>query len=384
MKIMSWNSRGLGNPRGVRTLRDFVRREAPDVVFITETRSRTARMEFLKVQMGFSCFLPVGGSGRRGGVCLFWRSEVNLILRSYSPFHFDVLVSDCISGISWRLSAIYGRPETSLRHNTWHLLRLLKDQFSGPWLCCGDFNEILDISEKSGGRVRPASQMRGFREALDYCQLRSLPAVGPLYTWCNFREGPALIHERLDRFLSNMDWLALFPNCQVSNLPTPVSDHSCLVLTTDASLQPTPRRTRLFKFESMWVGEGCEESITRAWFASSNSSLVDKIAQCGRYLSDWSKACFGNVRLGLAKKRKELESLHSSSLSSYPLHEIRRVKHDLNYLMEKEELMWQQRSRVLWLANGDQNTKFFHFKATQRQRRNSISGLKDDDGFYRV
>ncbi|XP_042942789.1 uncharacterized protein LOC122276973 [Carya illinoinensis] len=320
---MSWNSRRLGNPRGIRTLRDLVRREAPDVVFVMETRSSTARMEVLKVQMGFSCLLSVGSTGWSGGVCLFWCHDVNLILRTYSHFHFDVLVSDPISSVSWRLFAIYGHPETPLRQNTWNLLRLLKDQMSGPWLCCEDFNEILNLSEKLGGRVRPASQMRGFRDALDYCQLHSIPAVGPLYTWSNFQEGPALVHERLDRFINNMDWLDLFPNCQVSNLLTPVSDHTCLVLTTEVSVQPAPRTARLFKFESMWVGEqGCEESIARAWSLSSNSSLVDKIKQCSHHLSDWSKACFGNVRHELAKKRKELEQLQSISFPSYPLHEI--------------------------------------------------------------
>ncbi|XP_042974569.1 uncharacterized protein LOC122306196 [Carya illinoinensis] len=292
-----------------------------------------------------------------------------------------VISAETRSGVSWHLSAIYGHSETPLKQNTWNLLRLLNDQMSRPWLCCGDFNEILDLSENLGGRVRPASQMRGFRDALDYCQLRSIPAVGPLYTWSNFQEGPALVHEWLDYFINNMDWLDLFPNCRVSNLLTPVFDHTCLVLTTEVSVQPAPRTTRLFKFESMWVGEqGCEESIARAWFLSSTSLLVDKIKQCSRHLSDWSKPCFGNVRHELAKKRKELEQLQSISFPSYPLHEIRRVKHDLNYLMKKEELMWQQRSCVQSLVDGDQNTHFFHFKASQRQRRNSISRLKDDKG----
>ncbi|KAG7960287.1 hypothetical protein I3843_10G116000 [Carya illinoinensis] len=300
-------------------------------------------MEVLKVQLGFACFLAVGSTGRSGGVCLFWRREVSLVLRTYSQFHFDVFVSDTNSGVSWCLTAIYGHPETTLRRHTWDLLRLLKDQISGPWLCCGDVNEILDISKKLGGRERPASQMRGFLDALDYCQLRSIPVVGPLYTWSHFREGFALVHEQSNRFLSNVYWLDLFPNCRVSNLITPVSNHICLVLNTEGSVQAAPWKSRLFKFESMWVGErGCEESIARAWSLNSNTSLADKIKQCSSHLSDWSKVCFGNVRPELAQKRWELEQLQNISCPSYPLQDIRR-----------EELMWQQRSCVQWLQNDE-------------------------------
>ena len=57
--------------------------------------------------------------------------------------------------------------------------------------------------------------------------------------------------------------------------------------------------------------------------------------------------------------------------------EVIRLKKELNVLHDKEEKMWQQRSRVQWLKNGDQNTKFFHGTTTQRKRKNFIKGLRD-------
>ena len=45
--------------------------------------------------------------------------------------------------------------------------------------------------------------------------------------------------------------------------------------------------------------------------------------------------------------------------------------------------MWQQQSRVQWLKNGDQNTKFFHGTATQRMRKNFIKGLRDGNGVWK-
>ncbi len=52
----------------------------------------------------------------------------------------------------------------------------------------------------------------------------------------------------------------------------------------------------------------------------------------------------------------------------------------MNNLLSKEEKMWQQRSRALWLKNGDQNTKYFHSRATHHKRRNALVELQDSTG----
>ena len=44
--------------------------------------------------------------------------------------------------------------------------------------------------------------------------------------------------------------------------------------------------------------------------------------------------------------------------------------------------MWKQRSRNNWLKDGDINTKYFHSRATQRNKHNYISGLEDDNGVW--
>lgn len=39
---------------------------------------------------------------------------------------------------------------------------------------------------------------------------------------------------------------------------------------------------------------------------------------------------------------------------------LKRLEHTLDALLEKEEIFWQQRSKVSWLKYGDCNTRFFH------------------------
>src|SRR4051812_22675998 len=47
-------------------------------------------------------------------------------------------------------------------------------------------------------------------------------------------------------------------------------------------------------------------------------------------------------------------------------------------------MMWRQRSRASWLREGDQNTKFFHRKASWRHKKNSIRKLKNSEGTWVV
>ena len=54
----------------------------------------------------------------------------------------------------------------------------------------------------------------------------------------------------------------------------------------------------------------------------------------------------------------------------------------LDELLLKQEVYWAQRSRVSWLKHGDKNTKFFHSKASQRQKRNFIHGVRDQHNLW--
>ena len=70
------------------------------------------------------------------------------------------------------------------------------------------------------------------------------------------------------------------------------------------------------------------------------------------------------------------DSLHGKAA------EIKRVRKEINEIQAREEMMWNQRSRNLWLKWGYRNTKFFHATASQRRRKNWIVGLQDLNGVW--
>jgi hypothetical protein len=49
-----------------------------------------------------------------------------------------------------------------------------------------------------------------------------------------------------------------------------------------------------------------------------------------------------------------------------------------------EEIYWKQRSRVLWLKEGDRNSAFFHQKASDKRSRNKVVGLTDEAGVWQT
>ena len=143
-----------------------------------------------------------------GGLALFWDSEWDVKLRTWSKSYIDVIVTEK-DGVSWRLTGIYGHPEKLKRIETWNLMRLFHQQATLPWICIGDFNEILSANEKQGGEPGSEWQMANFREVLDDCRLRDMGFKGARFTWCNRRDEQDRLYVRLDRGVANQEWYDL-------------------------------------------------------------------------------------------------------------------------------------------------------------------------------
>ena len=138
MNSLSWNCRGIGNPRTVRALRDLVQQWNPKIVFLMKTKAGAKRMTKVKERIGFPNGLVVPSEGKSGGIVLLWIREVEVEIKSFSRFHIDAVMTDHSLDLSWRLTGFYGNLDTNLRRESWNLLRMLNSQYQMPWVCMGD------------------------------------------------------------------------------------------------------------------------------------------------------------------------------------------------------------------------------------------------------
>ncbi|XP_042983207.1 uncharacterized protein LOC122312617 [Carya illinoinensis] len=363
MKLLSWNARGLGNPRGIRTLCDLVQREALDVLFLQETRLKAHEFEVCKFKLGFVNCLVVDCVGRKGGPAMLWGRELSLSISSYSQCHIDAYVEDfSVHGV-WYRAGVYGFPEVGQRHRTWDMLRLLSRHRGEAWIVFGDFNEILHPHEKCGGRPRMEWQISAFRQALTDCCLRDLGFKGNRFTWSNRQGGSRCTNERLDRAVVNQSWLNFFPNAMVIHGVVAYSNHVPIWVSSAGEGVPS-RVKRQFRFEEMWVGEkACEDIIKSTWLRGESSNSMDvvisHIKECGTRLDVWNKSCFGNVQQQLTRARKHSELLSNSDPLGEFIPEHNQAREEFHKWLERDELMWRQRSKSLFASSNPSSSTSF-------------------------
>ena len=112
--------------------------------------------------------------------------------------------------------------------------------------------------------------------------------------------------------------------------------------------------------------------------ASENLTTQARIKNCQDQLQWWNKNVFGHIEKQLKDKQQKLQQFDSLNTLHEFVDDIQHLRKEINDLMDRENDMWHQRSWALWMQEEDRNTKFFHFTATQRGRKNTILGLQDE------
>lgn len=386
MKLTAWNCRGLGNGPAVRGLLDFQKQVDPNVLFLSETKMDGKRMEKLKWMLGMSNMVLKDCYGKSGGLAMLWKKEINLELHNYSRYHIDVVVIER-DGFKWRFTGLYGEPSKEKRWKTWKLLRILKEQLSLTWLCAGDFNEILYNHEKRGGPARAQNQMDNFRMALDDCELRDLGFVGDKFTWRNHSHTASnYIKERLDRAVASRTWCMRFPTYKVLNGDPYHSDHRPVTILMGGSYKTTARggRGHTFRFEAKWLQEeDCEVVIKNAWDTSTlrgESCITEKLKTVAHNLQDWDTNILGDLPKRIKDLKTELEKSRRGKINQKTVSREHFLRDKLERLEHQWNTFWRQRAHVKWLQEGDKNTAFFHAFASERKKKNTLKGLKTEDG----
>ncbi|CAL1395984.1 unnamed protein product [Linum trigynum] len=384
MRTFSYNCPGLGNTRVVGALKSLLRQTTPSLVFLSETKQIEEYNEEFRKKLGYdkgdAWSTNQEGGGRAGGVALWWKEEVLVQVMSSSLHHIDAKVIEK-DGVVWRFTGVYGWSKNEDKHNMWELMTLLNDQWRGPWLCGGDFNQIVNSGEKSGGRLMGDGYMEDFRLYLAECGLKDLVFHGYPFTWDNRRKAKRFVEERLDLFVATNEWQVHFPEARILHLDRDRSDHRPLVCDPKGEANIEVKWGWQFRFEPHWVRhDGCKQTVAQVRSEEGHSETVNKLDKCRLKLDQWSKETFPNYRTQPARIKKEIRKLDWLRKTNVVLDQRRTLESELAALDHDEELFWKQRSRANWLKGGDKNTNYFHWKASSRKKRNTLKKLQDEAG----
>ncbi|XP_058783537.1 uncharacterized protein LOC131658240 [Vicia villosa] len=263
----------------------------------------------------------------------------------------------------------------------WEELKSLSRNMIGGWMVVGDFNDIDVIRDKKGGLPASIQSCQRMRSRMEDCNLNNVEARGPKFTWKGpVYHGGQRIYEKLDRALSNDDWKFQFPDAFVQVLVrVDFSDHHPILI----NLQDNPPRVqkRNFRFESAWLmHDSYQPMLHEVW--QKDQPLIQNLRNVVKGIEHWKFESFDQVKRMKKRLMRRLEGVQVKLQVKYNYGGMRKLEKqlqkELNEILSKEEMMWFKRSRTVWLADGDRNTKYYHMKTLNRRRRNKIMSLKDE------
>ena len=136
----------------------------------------------------------------------------------------------------------------------------------------------------------------------------------------------------------------------------------------------------------MWIKEEGFKDLIKVWWQRlefrgiSSYVLLEKMKAIKNLLKNWNKEVFGRVeenkKLALAKVAAwdDLES--ERPLSPKELGTRMTALEEFKKWSLMEETSWRQKSRKIWLKEGDMNTGFFHIMANSHNKSNTIERIQ--------
>lgn len=161
------------------------------------------------------------------------------------------------------------------------------------------------------------------------------------------------------------------------------SDHSPILF---LGKPKSPSLPRPFRFHSMLLRDkSCEEIILNRWakpYRVNGNNIDRTLYLLGKDLTRWNKLSLRKVDEVIAETRLQIERLRNKDSNLVSVETEIKLNKKLNEYLCREEELWKQKSKELWLKEGDKNTKFFHSSTINRRKNNCIDKLKSNSGYW--
>jgi exonuclease III len=383
--ILWWNIRGFNSESKWLALKNKIEESGCAIICLQETKKDSFDHSFIRKfsPRRFDKFEFVPSLGVSVGLAIIWNNSIfsgTLIHRE--RFALSVQFTSVHLNRSWTLTNIYGPSSGPERQLFVDWFRNVSIPHDSLWMFLGDFNFMRSAENrnKPGGDY---NEMMTFNEIISGQSLIELPLKGRQYTWSNMQEVPLL--EQLDWCFSTVEWNSVFPNTIVKPLSKPVSDHVPCVVSIETSIP----RSKLFRFENFWpLHPGFKDTVKTIWnkhvrASNSATALSAKLKNLRRGLKVWSKS-ISKLSLLMENCNKfllELDNMEDKRLLYVQERNFRIIlKKHLNRLLDYQNKYWKKRCTYRWAQLGDENTRFFHARASERYRQNSIVSVTLEDG----
>ncbi|KAI8528246.1 hypothetical protein RHMOL_Rhmol12G0135700 [Rhododendron molle] len=275
-------------------------------------------------------------------IFLGWDPSVFSCSVLFSSDQLIVVACKPVDGsIEFVLSIVYGHNNPVDRRLLWNDMRSIAVSIGNKaWIQMGGFNSVRSPSERLVGfDVAAASD---FNQCLTDISHEDLPAKGFWFTWTNKRGGSGDNKSRIDRIISNNQWLVSFPNSEATFVAPGISDH-CPMLVT---VLPYTHKRRPFKFFNFWLNNpGFRDVLIQSWGEPISGRpmyiLSSKLKRLKVVLRNFNLQCYSIISRRVCAAKEELDSIQEQFF---------KTPFALCYVKLRKKL-WVNTLRFGWLKN---------------------------------
>ncbi|VFQ75853.1 unnamed protein product [Cuscuta campestris] len=255
------------------------------------------------------------------------------------------------------ITFVYGHNDLNKRIAMW--IRRYSTAMRGAWCVLGDFNVVLHIDDRIGGSRVTREETKDFEECLRDCGLEEVPYTGSYYTWSNKQGLGDRIYSKLDRVVSNVEWVTKFGSKTII-LEEGISDH-CPLIIPNSHCQI---KRNEFKYCEMWrldpsfqaiIKEGWSKQVVgRPMF-----QILQKLKSLKAPLRKLNRDKFHQINKQVEVIGVELEEiqkhLKDNLEDSELLHKEKQLAKEYHLKIKAALLLRKQQSKMEWITEADQD-----------------------------
>ncbi|XP_060175300.1 uncharacterized protein LOC132606018 [Lycium barbarum] len=332
--------RGLNGPNKQKEIKILCNKENVGIVGLLETKVKANQVEQVARSM-FSGWNYVTNLNHHynGRVWLTWRPGLYQVHQiSGNAQAITCQVTSNTINVPFYLTVVYAYNTRKERKELWRYMEDVSRRCNCPWIIMGDFNSILNRTDRIGGSQVSVTEVMDFQQCIEDCELIELPPKGSRFTW-NDKQG----NNRLPNYIAKF-------------LPEGISDH------TPVKVEPLlarPRRNKPFKY----------------------CNVVRKLKKLKKGLKEMNKKHFRNIISEADEDREILRQVQIELQRNPSDHDLQKQEKDQCQKFRRSshlaEVFLQQRSKATWIKLGDGNTRYFYSIIKHKKMQQVVTQIRD-------